>query len=525
MLWSKFTTWVIALFFAFSFTPVKVTQASGAAYPASRCQLVITVTDSIVLQSQNHYCRGASPLLTVTGTNVSWYADTDKTQLLYKGNSYQAPSLDQTTTFYLTQTLAGVETPTIAITIDMVEAFLRNVNITPASCGKNDGVISVTATGGTARNPLYYSLNKGPAQRSPVFTNLAPGTYLLMDSVAGCWGTTNVTVAAPPSPTITEVIKNDPHCGQSDGSVTITAFGGAGNFQYSLNGVDFNPADSFTSLPGGDYRLWVRDQDGCLASQAVSLKKSIQLLLQDIDILATRCGLSNGQIDLRRTAGNGQLTFSLDSVQVNTSGVFTNLAAKTYLVSVRDETGCRNARPIIIDSSKGPTIQQIELEPPTCGSMDGRLAISATAQGKEWYSLNGKDFQPDSSFSRLPAGSYEVTVKDTANCLVTQTIQLGEPCGNSVYLPDSFTPNGDGINDSWAVFFPFVSLKLDELTIFNRWGELIYQAASSQLKSGDILWDGLSESVLSGGLYTYQLRLQFLNGQVQAFQGKVLLIR
>lgn len=485
-----------------------------------------SVADTIRLLSRDSNCRGGNPLLIVTGTNVSWYADADKKQLLTKGNTYQAPPLDQTITYYLTQTLAGVETPTVAITIEIVDLFLRNVVTTPASCGKNDGVISVTATGGTAHNPLYYSLNKGAAQQSPVFANLAPGTYLLMDSsAAGCWGTSTVTVAAPPNPTITTVVTDDPHCGRSDGDLTITASGGAGNFQYSLNGVDFNSANTFSKLAGGDYRVSVRDQQGCLASQPVSLKKSIPLQVQNIDFQATSCGQPNGQIDLSHTVGNGQLRFSLDSVQVNTSGIFTKLAAKTYLVTVWDETGCRHALPITIGSSQGPTIQQIKLIPPTCGSLDGLLTIFAIAQGERLYSLTGLDFQSDSSFSQLPAGRYEVTVKDARNCLVEQTIELGEPCGNSVYLPDSFSPNEDGINDGWAIFFPMASLQLTELTLYNRWGEVVFHRTGEWIKNGEILWNGSYQGVVREGLYTYQLSIQFQPGDIHLYQGRVLLIR
>ena len=521
---SRGIKWVFAVVVFCHIALLHVTLAT--ADPARRGKPIAMASDSIVLLSRDSNCRGGNPILTVTGTQVRWYADADKKQLLYQGNTYQTPSLDQTTTYYLTQTLGGVETVPVAITIEIVELYLRNIVTTPASCGKNDGVISVTATGETARNPVYYSLNKGPAQRSPVFTNVAPGTYLLMDSsAAGCWGTSNVTVAAPPNPTITTVDTNEPSCGQSNGRVAITAFGGAGHLAYSLTGVDFNPANSFTGLPGGDYRVWVRDQDGCLASQPVSLKKSIPLQLQDIDVQATRCGLSNGQIDLSRTLGNGHLTYSLDSVQVNTSGIFTNLAAKTYLVNVRDETGCRATRSVIIDPSEGPAIGPIKLEPPACGSLDGRLTVSATPQGELVYSLNGQDFQPDSSFSQLPAGRYQITVKDGRNCLLHQTIELGEPCGNGVYLPDSFSPNGDGINDGWTIFFPFASIQLDELTLYNRWGVVIDHKGVSQLKSGDILWTGLEQGSLIGGLYTYQLKVQVPSGQRQVYQGKVLLIR
>jgi gliding motility-associated-like protein len=525
MLWSKFTTWVIAFFFAFSFAPLKVTRASSAAYPASRCHLLITATDSIVLLSPDSYCRGGNPELTVTGTNVHWYADAEKKRLLYQGNTYHSPPLDQTTTFYLTQTIAGMETAPVAITIEIVEAFLRNTIVTPASCGKNDGVISATATGGTARNPLYYSLNKGAAQRSPVFLNLAAGTYLLMDSVAaGCWGTIDVVVPGPPSPTISTIAAVDPHCGQADGTITISAFGGTGSLSYSLNGVDFKSDNQFTNLTGGAYTITVKDQDQCAVSKSTSLKNTVSLTINQIENIATTCGKSNGRIRVNSQTGNGRITYSIDGLNYQVYNAFDSLAAGTYIVYVQDETGCREMQSVFIGKSEGTTITHIRAVTATCGAADGQISITATGQGNLSYSLNEKPYQRDSSFTQLPIGNYAVSVKDEQNCIVEQRVSLGEPCENAIYLPDAFTPNQDGINDSWTIYFPFTNLKLDELTIFNRWGEIIYHSDSHMLTSGDSLWNGMYKDQRQAGIYTYLLKVQFSPGsKIYIYQGTVLL--
>jgi len=482
-------------------------------------------TDSIVLLSRDSYCRGGNPQLTITGTNVRWYADIDKKRLLFQGNTYQLPPLDHTTTFYLTQTISGVETAPVAITIEMVEAFLRNKVVTPASCGKNDGVISVTATGGTTRNPLYYSLNKGPAQRSPVFTNLAAGTYLLMDSVAaGCWGTIDVVVPGQPSPTLSTIAAVDPHCGQADGTITVSAFGGTGSLRYSLNGVDFKSDNQFTNLTGGAYTITVKDQDQCAVSKSTSLKNSVSLSINQIESIATTCGKLNGRIRVNSPTGNGRITYSIDGLTYQVSDTFDSLAAGKYTVYVQDETGCREMQSVLIDKSKGAMITHIRAETATCGASDGQISITATGQGNLSYRLNEKPYQGDSSFTQLPIGNYEVSVKDEQNCMVEQRVSLGEPCENAIYLPDSFTPNQDGINDSWTIYFPFTDLKLNALTIFNRWGEVIYHSDSRMLMSGNSIWNGLYKDQRQAGIYTYLLKVQFSPvGKIYIYQGTVLL--
>ena len=59
-----------------------------------------------------------------------------------------------------------------------------------------------------------------------------------------------------------------------------------------------------------------------------------------------------------------------------------------------------------------------------------------------------------------------------------------------VFIPTGFSPNGDGLNDQLAAYFPFPSLKFNSISVFNRWGTAIYGTENVTLKSGDALWDG-----------------------------------
>lgn len=481
------------------------------------------LSDSIVLQSYDTYCRGNNPILTVTGKSVKWYADANKKQLLYQGNTYQSAPLDQTTTFYLTQTIDGTESQVLPITIEIVEPYLVNITIIPASCGKNDGVISITATGGTTRNPLQYSINNGPLQTSPIFSNLSPGTYTVMDRIANCWGTKDVIVSAPPSPTITNITLVDPQCGNSNGTLTISASGGSGSISYSLNGVDFKTDNQFTNLAGGTYTVTVRDQDQCAVSKSVLLKKTVNLQLNQVDVFATTCGRSNGRITANSKEGNGRISYSIDGLTYQFSNTFDSLSSGVYTLSIQDEAGCRDTKSVSIDSSEGPTIAHIDAKPPTCGMADGQINITAIGARKLSYRLNGMAYQNDSSFDQLPVGHYDVSVKDDLGCIVQQPVTLGQPCEDAIYLPDAFTPNQDGINEGWVIFFPFASLQLDELTIFNRWGEVIFYSTPHVINSGDLLWNGMYKDQWQVGIYTYQLKIRLPNGKSHTYRGTVLL--
>jgi hypothetical protein len=299
---------------------------------------------------------GASPTLTVTGVNIRWYADSLKTVYLGKGNTYQARLLDLTTNFYLTQTIDGLESEITAIKIEVVEAFLLDVLTTPASCGKNDGTMTVLGKGGTERYPLKYKLNEGPLQLSGFFDNLAGETYQLTIQSEGCFGTSQVKIVQKPSPIISSIEQVDPKCGDTNGLVRIVAFAGTGALTYSLNGQDFSTSNLFDSLNSGEFTAWVMDDSLCKVSQSISLKTSKKLQLNQADIIPTSCGKFNGKVTLPSAMGNGVLSYRITGTPAQYLNIFDSLEAGGYQVSAADQDGCKDTLNILIAESKGPKL-------------------------------------------------------------------------------------------------------------------------------------------------------------------------
>ncbi|MFQ5446457.1 MAG: reprolysin-like metallopeptidase, partial [Saprospiraceae bacterium] len=107
----------------------------------------------------------------------------------------------------------------------------------------NDAIITVTATGGTP--PLQYSLNGGAFQGSNVFDNLPEGTYTVevMDTNGFTVTTNAVTVTNPPALTASATVNGS--------DITVTASGGTGALEYSLDGVNYQSSNQFFNLPNG----------------------------------------------------------------------------------------------------------------------------------------------------------------------------------------------------------------------------------------------------------------------------------
>ena len=87
-------------------------------------------------------------------------------------------------------------------------------------------------------------------------------------------------------------------------------------------------------------------------------------------------------------------------------------------------------------------------------------------------------------------------------------VELKEDCNPSdeIYIPNVFSPNGDGINDVFGVF-PNESMDIASITgsIFDRWGNLVFQSAAVPF-----LWDGLFRNQeLQPGVYAYNIVVEY----------------
>jgi len=159
--------------------------------------------------------------------------------------------------------------------------------------------------------------------------------------------------------------------------------------------------------------------------------------------------------------------------------------------------------------------------------MAGEAAI-ITATGATLYewssaptdpSLLGQEYFPIITVSPERTTLYTVVGKDTIlGCESSNSIRINvEP---TLYIPNTFSPNGDNINDNFQVFG--LGILSYEIHIFNRWGELVYS-------SEDIneVWDGTSKGkLLSGDIYVYKIFVSTstINDKHPYF-GKVLLLR
>lgn len=129
----------------------------------------------------------------------------------------------------------------------------------PSGCNSADGSITVSADGGNM--PYQFKINTGAFGLSSTFNNLNPGIYVITVRDANrCEKVLNVTLAEPSGLSATVTTTSNNQClAPFNGSVTVTATGGSGNYQYAFNNGPFGNQATFNELKDGSYTIVVKD--------------------------------------------------------------------------------------------------------------------------------------------------------------------------------------------------------------------------------------------------------------------------
>ena len=323
----------------------------------------------------------------------------------------------------LTTTLT--EPPPLDLVIDTV------INV---SCfGALSGEISVSASGGT---PGYeYSLDGTNFFMLNTFTNLPAGVYsITVRDANGCINSlSGINLSQPVIPIVATIDSiTNTNCNNNLGEVYVSISGGTPQFSYTLNGTTTQPTGIFTGLVPGYYQVVVTDSLGCMDTVATEIIEVADPFLALDSIENISCyGGSDGVIVVTPTSGTMPYLFQLDGqLPLVTDTVFTGLSAGPHEVGLIDGNGCRYGLNVFLtepDSLYGLVGSQTDV---LCnGSNEGTLTVLPFGGvGGYSYSLDGSSpYGPDSTFTQLAAGAYNIFIQDANNCVAQVPAMIGEP--------------------------------------------------------------------------------------------------
>lgn len=220
--------------------------------------------------------------------------------------------------------------------------------------------------------------------------------------------------------------------GSQDGEIAMTANGGTGNYEYSIDTAStFQPSPDFIGLSGGDYAIIVRDQNGCMDTLVVTVN-TLPSVDFDVNIVDVSCHAGNdGYIEVVNVQNAAApIQYSIDNgVTYQPGDQFNGLNAAFYDVVVEDDNGCQASQQVEINEPD-PIEVNFALQDVTCsGDADGQLSISNTNGGTPSfeYSIDATNFQSGTIFSNLNGGNYTLTVLDQNGCNFDTTFTIDEP--------------------------------------------------------------------------------------------------
>jgi len=398
--------------------------------------------------------------------------------------------------------------------------------VDPNCPGKSDGYAWASASGGTGAFNYLWSTS---STKDSVFF-IPAGTYTVTATDANaCTGLGSVTIVNPIS-VVVAVTQTDITCANADdGKAVVIATGGTQPYSYVWS--DSYNGDIRNNIATGTYQITVADAKGCdtVLNLVYANPTPIEILLAKTDSISCP-QYKDGKIYLEvqgGTPGTTQpYTYSIDGISYQNSSIFDSLANGTYTVYIKDANGCVKDTTLVVEA---PQELVFLLEPMDSIGLGKSVTISPIISNYPSGQINGYSWSPSDGLScsdcANPVASpyfetqYTLTIYYWANCVAkgTVTVKVGEE--PDFYIPNAFSPNGDGKNDLLEVYGS--GLKTVGLTIFNRWGEKVFDSDNQWVS-----WDGTYKGVLlNPGLYTYNAELEYLNGRKKHKFGSITLIR
>lgn len=396
------------------------------------------------------------------------------------------------------------------------------------SCfGSDNGQAVIT----TNQDPVTYLWDNGETTSEAL--SLSGGLHTVtVTNPTGCTAVGEVTIQAPAAgiTVVIEEVKPISCSDAADGEIIAQVSNGLGTINYEW--TDGSTTAGLTDIGGGNYALTVTDQNGCTVETDYTLTTANPIIpvfsVTDITCLDSD---NAGQLEVESvTGGNAPFLFSLDPGSgFSTSQNFGFLHAGNYELYIEDMAGCLTAFPFTVG---GPDPLTVDLGGDQHIELGEEVRLTAESGGSnllyEWNVLDTADCMncPELNLSPDFTARYEVKITDTlTKCIATDDILITVEKPRRVYIPNVFSPNADGQNDSFQIYTGQDVERVLILEVFNRWGAKVY--AARDIDNGAFVgWDGrIGGQRAEAGVYIYRAEVLFKDGIRKAYNGDISLVR
>ncbi len=421
---------------------------------------------------------------------------------------------------------------TASVTITQPSAISGVVNTVDANCfGENSGSASVIANGGTGAYTYLWSNNSPSLQTN----NLLQGVYsVTVTDANGCTKEINNIIINEPTQVVANISGAQIVCMGSQAIITAGATGGNPGYNYLWNNNAIAQSITVTVNNQTIYTVTITDSKGCSSVASSS-----------VDVYA----LPNVNFSADKVSGCGPLCVNFINATPNTNSLtwyfgnnlatsnvspanycFTDSGSYNITLRVTDNNGCSNTitQNNYITVHPNP-IANFSASPQPATILNPTIYFTDLSTGATAWQWNFGDVTGSASLLQNPSytysntGSYEVllTVTNEFGCEATVSEIIKIDPDYVIYVPNTFTPNGDSKNDIFIPMGVGVDVENYELLIYNRWGDLIYKITNP--RQG---WDGtINGTIVQQDVYVWKLNLVDVLNNKHRYVGHVNLLR
>ncbi len=279
-----------------------------------------------------------------------------------------------------------------------------------------------------------------------------------------------------------------------------------------------------TYAQSGTYHAHYINREGCDSSRILKLQ-----ILQSTSSKQSVSACENYLFDKVNYAATGDYTFQSTNAQGCDSTFTLNLTIHPNFLKTDTITQCNQYQwPVSGDTYTQSGNYRMDLKSDKgCDSIHLlHLIIDPTYLHYDTVSAIEQYLWPVNREVYKESGSYLTSFKTTQDCDSLRGLILEIKRRGEVYLPNVFTPNGDGINDKFIVYSSPEIITIDRMLIYDRWGEMLFEIKNFPPNDAQFGWNGnLNSQHLNPAVFVYAVEWTDLEGTKHIEHGDVTLIR
>lgn len=412
-------------------------------------------------------------------------------------------------------------TATTKVALSNPSAPVVSVTTHNADCSGQGAAVTIQATGGTP--PLQYSLDGANYQTGNVFSNIPVGKFTAyVKDAKGCIGDQAGQI-------IQQCLKatlasTSAGCGKSDGSINVAASGGTAPYMYSRDGANFQSSPIFPSLPVGSYTVTIKDAGGLTATVTDSVHLNNDLTVD----AGAETVLCEGESAVLKATSNGTAFIWQPATGLNDPTLLQPTASPmtttTYSLTARNGP-CQQTATVNVVVRPAPVLSAGNDTSILSGQSFTLHAEDISNSGFnswQWSPPDGLDNPSSQNPVANPEKSttYTVTAATDGECKATASVSVKVFSTSNIFVPNAFTPNGDGHNDVLKAI-PIGIKDFGYFAVWNRWGQRVFYTTDPAIG-----WDGAIGGRLGeAGAFVWKVSGVDYKGDRVQQEGTVLLIR